>query len=33
MTWGKSGQQPEDVWQNYNWIIVDSNSYYVLEKR
>ena len=30
--WGKAGVCPEDVWQNYDWIIVDSKKYTVMER-
>jgi len=32
MEWGQVGVAPTGVWTNYNWIIVDTNKYMVVER-
>ena len=29
---GSAGEQPEKVWQNFGWVIVDSDKYICVEK-
>lgn len=32
LDYGKSGQQPEKVWKDYDWVIVDSDKYIIIKR-